>query len=71
MACSLLILAVFVCFLVRLNAFMPEDIHNADKTGLFYKLRPDKSLVYSNRLPWWKKRQRQVDSDALCQHDWN
>ena len=29
-----------------LQDFAPEDIYNADETGLFFKLQPDRSLVY-------------------------
>ena len=31
-----------------LEEFAPEDIYNADETGLFYQLQPDKSLVYKD-----------------------
>eukprot|EP00731_Ephydatia_muelleri_P031162 Em0022g676a len=31
-----------------LSQYMPEDVYNADETGLFYKLKPDKSLCFKN-----------------------
>lgn len=31
-----------------LKAYSPKDIYNADKTGLFFKLSPDKTLEFKN-----------------------
>lgn len=31
-----------------LKDYAPEDVYNADELGLFFKLMPDKSLVYKN-----------------------
>eukprot|EP00731_Ephydatia_muelleri_P001316 Em0001g1316a len=31
-----------------LSQYKPEDVYNADETGLFYKLKPDKSLCFKN-----------------------
>ena len=31
-----------------LKEYSPDDIYNADKTGLFYKLQPSKSLVFKD-----------------------
>ena len=31
-----------------LEEYSPDDIYNADETGLFYKLQPKKSLVFKD-----------------------
>lgn len=33
---------------VLLKEYKPDDIYNADKTGLFYRLLPDRTLEFKN-----------------------
>ena len=34
--------------------YKPENIHNADETGLFLRLPPNKMLNLKGSLHWWK-----------------
>ena len=36
------------------DGYKPENIHNADETGLFLRLPPNKMLNLKGNLHWWK-----------------
>ena len=36
------------------GGYKPENIHNADETGLFLRLPPNKMLNLKRSLHWWK-----------------
>jgi hypothetical protein len=43
-----------------LEGYEPRDVCNADETGLFLNVLPERALVYKGNLPWRKTFQRQT-----------
>ena len=44
-----------------LKKYKPEDVYNADETGLFYKLQPDRTLAFKGVL---ERRNRKIASPS-------
>ena len=54
-----------------LSEYNPNDIFNADETGLFFRLLPDKTLDFKGAdLSWGKVQQGQTYCSCLRQHEW-
>lgn len=54
-----------------LDQYRPDDIYNADETGIFYRLLPDKTLEFKAvDCHGGKKKQRSPDGFSVCQYEW-
>lgn len=49
-----------------LRKFKPEDIYNADETGLFYKLQPDRTLAFKGEKCCGGKRSKDRLTVLVC-----
>lgn len=51
-----------------LHGYSPDDVFNADESGLFYKLRPGKTVIQVRCVPQWETVQRAGERSILLQH---
>jgi hypothetical protein len=49
-----------------LEGYEPRDIYNADETGLFLNVLPDRTLALTRVLRGWKKLKRQTYCFSVC-----
>jgi hypothetical protein len=49
-----------------LGGYEPRDIYNADKTGLFFKVLPDRTLAYKRESCHGGKHSKQTQCATMC-----
>ena len=52
-----------------LKDYSPDQIYNADETGLFFRLLPDKTFEFKD-VKCHGGKQRQINCSCLCKHVW-
>ena len=54
-----------------LKTYSPDQIYNADETGLFFRLLPDKTFEFKDvKCQEGEAKQRQINCSCLCKYVW-
>lgn len=59
------------CLMDILKSYSPNEIYNANETGLIFKLTPDKILEFKNFSVGVAKGERRINPNGLCEHVWD